>query len=150
MSVLIQGMDMPHGCRDCPFLSGPWVQLRDVGKPQYRCRLDTEETERFVTDEVVALSAPHVADSIKTFPQWCPLVPVQGEEPIMGKIRVFKGEHTYTMCRRCNSLICDRGEDGDPYPDRYCPRCGEKLGTDKDAELIIDYNTLQGRGGNDR
>lgn len=69
MSVLIKGMEMPHGCANCPFVNGPTFDR--TGNTYYFCCVDVEGIrEKDVTQHVNALHG----SGATAFPVFCPLV----------------------------------------------------------------------------
>ena len=72
MSIIIKGMEMPYGCANCPFVSGP-VYGSD-GRATYFCKVDVEGVRgNNVTTEVIAL----YEGATEAFPRFCPLVELQ-------------------------------------------------------------------------
>ena len=69
MYVLINGMNMPHGCANCDFVGSPVYDSK--GRAIYSCNVPVENLRgKDVTDHVIAM----YEGARMSFPKWCPLV----------------------------------------------------------------------------
>lgn len=126
MSVIVEGMDMPYGCANCPFCSQPVYDAK--GQADYFCHVDVEGIRgSAVTSEVIRV---YEGDTYKTFPDWCPLVEVSSAEPKHGKWAEFVDDRwggSYYSCSECGKEPLKDKRTNRRCLSNFCPNCGARM-----------------------